>query len=254
MALRKSITEQEFSSLINMAQSGEDLIRIYSLSGDDIVFIKASCRGKANHIRASILLSYMRFPGIIIPAKFNPDERILDLLCNQLEIDKSYWKDYDNLSETRQDHINILRKNYGYENFSSTYYTDALLYLTKFALQTDKGILIAQQLVQFLRDAKILIPKISVVQKICSEALINAERQIYDTLSSSLSHHQKHLLDALLNLQEKGSVSQLNWLKQSPQAVNSKFLLMHIKRLKTIKEINLPKDIGKDIHQNRLLK
>ncbi|MDN5470831.1 MAG: Tn3 family transposase [Lactococcus lactis] len=254
MALRKSITEQEFTSLINIPQSGEELIRIYSLSDDDIIFIKASCRGKTNHIRVSVLLSYMKFPGIIIPTVFIPDERILDLLCNQLEIDKSHWKDYDNLAETRQDHINILRKNYGYENFSSTYYTDSLFNLTKFTLQTDKGILIAQQLVKFLRDAKILIPRISVVQKICSEALINAEKQIHDTLSSVLSNHQKQLLDTLLNLQEKSSISQLNWLKQSPQAVNSKFLLMHIKRLKTIKDIDLPKDIGKDIHQTRLLK
>jgi TnpA family transposase len=101
---------------------------------------------------------------------------------------------------------------------------------------------------------KIQLPSINTIEKICSEALTNAEKQIYDTLSSSLSNHQKQLLDALLNLQEKSSISQLNWLKQSPQAVNSKFLLMHIKRLRTIKEINLPKDIGKDIHQNRLLK
>lgn len=127
-------------------------------------------------------------------------------------------------------------------------------YLTKFALQTDKGLLIAQYLIQSLRASKILIPKIYLIQKICSEALINSEKQIFDKLNFSLSIRQKSILDNLLNLKEKSNISYLNWLKQSPKASNSKSLLTHIERLKFIKEINLQKDIGKDIHQNRLLK
>lgn len=112
----------------------------------------------------------------------------------------------------------------------------------------------ANELVKTLRKNKIIQPAAGTIEKLCSEAIIHAEKEIYDMLSSPLSSEQKYLLDALLNVQEKGSFSHLNWLKQSPGAVNSKFLLIHIKRLKVIKNINLPKDIGKGIHQNRLLK
>ncbi len=196
----------------------------------------------------------MRHPGIILAPELYPDRQILQFISSQLGINVLEWENYGKREQTRREYISILQSVYGFRIFTIIDYTVYKGLLQEIALKTDKGFVVAEELVKFLRKNKILLPATGTIERLCSEALINAEKQIYDSLSSSLSNHQKQLLDALLNLQEKSSISQLNWLKQSPQAVNSKFLLMHIKRLKTIKEINLPKDIGKDIHQNRLLK
>ena len=80
------------------------------------------------------------------------------------------------------------------------------------------------------------------------------KKKIYDKLSSSLSRDQKHSLDLLLTIKDKTNISYLSWLKQSPSAFNSKYLLEHIQRLRTIKSLHFPENLGKDIHQNRLLK
>lgn len=254
MALRKLLSEKEKESLYALPETEEELIRTYSLTEDDILFIKTSFRGKINHLRVAVLLSYIRFPGLILPADTLPDDRVMEIICGQLKISKKDWKNYVVQSETRQDHIQLLRKRYGYKNFSSLFFDNTLQHLKEFALQTDKGIHLASELIKFLRKNKIIVPKVSVIEKICSEALSYAEKEIYDKLSSSLSRDQKHSLDLLLTIKDKTNISYLSWLKQSPSAFNSKYLLEHIQRLRTIKSLHFPENLGKDIHQNRLLK
>ncbi|HAV6218966.1 TPA: Tn3-like element ISAcsp1 family transposase, partial [Acinetobacter baumannii] len=59
---------------------------------------------------------------------------------------------------------------------------------------------------------------------------------------------------ALLNRKEGSKLTILGWLRQSPAKPNSKYMLEHIERLKCLQAIDLPEDIGKHVHQNRLLK
>lgn len=254
MPRKQVLSEFEIKELIKIPETDEELIINYSLSENDFSIIKNHCRTNTNKLGFAVNLSYMRHPGIILAPELYPDRQILQFISSQLGINVLEWENYGKREQTRREYISILQSVYGFRIFTIIDYTVYKGLLQEIALKTDKGFVVAEELVKFLRKNKILLPATGTIERLCSEALINAEKQIYDSLSSSLSNHQKQLLDALLNLQEKSSISQLNWLKQSPQAVNSKFLLMHIKRLKTIKEINLPKDIGKDIHQNRLLK
>ncbi|SHN08116.1 Transposase and inactivated derivatives, TnpA family [Chryseobacterium carnipullorum] len=254
MALRKILSEKEKENLIESPSLKEDIIRWYTLTESDIIIIEQNCRGTANKLGFAIQLCYLRFPGKVLKSNETPDFLLLQYVCEQLNINPSVWGKYAVRDVTRREHITLIRKIFGFKTYSEFEQEASLKYIHDKALQTDRAVIIAEEFVTYLRTSKIQLPSINTIERLCSEALINAEKQIYDTLSSSLSDHQKHLLDALLNLQEKSSITRLNWLKQSPQAVNSKFLLMHIKRLKTIKEIDLPKDIGKDIHQTRLLK
>lgn len=254
MPRKKVLSEFEIKKLTETPETEEELIITYTLSENDLVIIKNHCRTNVNKLGFAVLLSYMKHPGIILGSEVFPNQNILQFIGNQLGIDILEWKNYGKREQTRREHINILQTVYAFRIFTNRDYIIYKELLQDTALKTDKSFILAEELVKLLRNNRILLPAVGTIERLCSEALITAEKQIYDILSSSLSNHQKQLLDTLLNLHEKGSVSKLNWLKQSPSAVNSKFLLMHIKRLKTIKEINLPKDIGKNIHQNRLLK
>ncbi|MBN6511605.1 Tn3-like element ISAcsp1 family transposase, partial [Acinetobacter pittii] len=76
----------------------------------------------------------------------------------------------------------------------------------------------------------------------------------YTALTSSLSETHRQNIDALLNRKEGSKLTILGWLRQSPAKPNSKYMLEHIERLKCLQAIDLPEDIGKHVHQNRLLK
>lgn len=56
-----------------------------------------------------------------------------------------------------------------------------MAYITAFAKETDKGILLAQHLVNYLRSQNILLPAINAIEQICAEAITQANKAIYET-------------------------------------------------------------------------
>jgi hypothetical protein len=46
----------------------------------------------------------------------------------------------------------------------------------------------------------------------------------------------------------------LTWLRQAPGAANPRNILEHIERLEAIRSIALPEELGRNIHQNHLLR
>ena|SRR5450631_1762020 len=51
-----------------------------------------------------------------------------------------------------------------------------------------------------------------------------------------------------------GSSSTLSWFRQPPGAPSANAVLAHLARLRVVRALDLPADLGRDIHQNRLLR
>lgn len=248
-----SLTEKR--ELISLPNTHQEIIWWYTFSEDDIIFIKNSTRGKINQFRLSIQLCYMRYPGISLAINERPDQKILNYVGDQLQIDNSDWENYHSgQNESRYDHINIVRKRYDYQNFTISHHKNCVDKLRDSALQTDKGFILAKELMNILREQRILLPSMSVIERICAEAVTKAEKEIYSLLSLSLTKDQKYALEGLLITGQQYSVSTFNWLMQSPAAANPKHILIHLSKLKVIKKIALPLDIGKHVHLNYLSK
>ncbi|NJK98303.1 MAG: Tn3 family transposase, partial [Bacteroidales bacterium] len=255
MSRRQILTETERNDLFAIPEEREDLIRLYSLSERDISMIDQKSRGNENRLGIAIQLCYMRFPGIILPVGQQPSLRLLNFISDQLNIDPQVWSSYSERSATRREHILSLRSILGVEVFSTAnHYESAVDSLQKTALQTDKGIILANELIENLRFKKILLPAIFTIENICAEAITRASRHIYKILTDPLTNQQKGKLDSLLSVREGTGSSTLLWLRQSPAANKVKHILEHIERLNTIKDLDLPADLEKRVHQNRLLK
>lgn len=120
--------------------------------------------------------------------------------------------------------------------------------------RSDKGFVLATELVEGLRRQNILLPSPGVIERICAEAITRANRRIYETLSEPLSNTHRRCLDGLLRRRDKGQTTWLAWLRQSPVKPNSRHMLEHIERLKAWQALDLPAGIERLVHQNRLLK
>jgi Domain of unknown function (DUF4158) len=70
--------------------------------------------------------------------------------------------------------------------------------LDEVASQTDKGIVLAQTLVEDLRRRKVLFPSVNVIERACAEAVTRATRRIYRILTESLTSEHRAQLDSLL--------------------------------------------------------
>lgn len=121
-------------------------------------------------------------------------------------------------------------------------------------MQTDKGLVLAAQALETLRQRQIILPALTVVERACAEAVTRANRRIYRTLTEPLTAQHRRRLDDLLKIKPESNITKLVWLRQSPLKPNSRHMLEHIERLKAFQELSLPEGIGRHIHQNRLLK
>ena len=117
-----------------------------------------------------------------------------------------------------------------------------------------KGIVLASALVDEYRRQQVLLPTLNNIERICAEAMTRANRRIYAALTGSLTDVHREHLDALLRLRDNSNTTLLGWLRQSPARPNSRHMLEHIERLRTLQALNLPNGIERQIHQNRLLK
>ena len=253
MPRRSVLSATERDSLISLPETHDELIRRYTFSEADLSIIRQH-RGAENRLGFAVQLCYMRYPGLILEADEIPFPPLLNIVSEQLKLKSDAWNEYGKRPETRREHLLELQSVFGFKPFTMQHYRPSVRRMDKLACDTDKGIVLATALVEELRHQSILLPSSNVIERICAEAITSANRHIYTALTESLTNEHRQKLDSLLNIKIGSKVTWLVWLRQSPAKSNSRYMLEHIERLKTLHALKLPVGIERQVHQNRLLK
>lgn len=253
MPRRSILSASERDSLLAMPEELDDLIRHYTFSEPDLSLIRQR-RGDANRLGYAVQLCLLRYPGQGWSTATEVPLAMLQWIGQQLGIDPACWPQYAKREETRREHLLELRAQLGLSPFNLSHYRTAVHALVGLAMQTDKGIVLAQALVEHLRRQTILLPREAVIERICAEAITRSTRQIYRLLTEPLSEEHGQRLDRLLQRRADGRMTWLAWLRQPPGKASSRQMLQHIDRLKLLQAVNLPAGLDRLIHRNRLLK
>ncbi|MCB1053352.1 MAG: Tn3 family transposase, partial [Acidobacteria bacterium] len=253
MPRRSILSAAERDSLTAIPETQDEFIRHYTFSESDLSLIRLR-RGDANRLGVAVQMCLLRFPGQgLLPHAVVPT-CLLEWIGQQLRLDPASWPQYAGREETRREHLLELREYLGLESFGLQHYRQAVQFTTELALQTDKGIVLASSVLDFLRHLHIILPTLDVVERLCAEAITRANRIIYDALVEPLSDTHCRRLDDLLLRRDDSKTTWLAWLRQAPAKPNSRHMLEHIERLKTWQAIDLPSGLERLVHQNRLLK
>jgi TnpA family transposase len=253
MPRRSILSTAEKESLLAIPDARDELIRHYTLSESDMAVIRQR-RGAANRLGFAVHLCYMRYPGVFLGADDEPFAPLLRMAAAQLKVPVESWGEYAQRDQTRREHLLEMQSVFGFQAFTAQHYRSSIHGLEDLAWQTDKGIVLAKDLVETLRRRRVLLPSMNVVERVCAEAVTRANRRIYAALTDSLSPAQRQSLDDLLGRKEDSKTTRLAWLRQSPAKPNSRHMLEHIERLKALQDLDLPVGIERQVHQNRLLK
>jgi hypothetical protein len=155
--------------------------------------------------------------------------------------------------ETRREHLTELFARLGLEQFGTEHHRRLAEWLESTALQTTRGIVLARAAVEELHKRRIVLPPVTVIERICAEAATRAERKVFALLTEGLVEERKEKLDRLLELREGSPYSTLAWLRSPAGAPTARAILAHLDRLLAVREIGLPAETGLCVHQNRLL-
>ncbi len=185
MPRRSILSAAERDSLLALPDTKDDLIRHYSLSDSDLSIIRQR-RRPANRLGFAVPLCYLRFPGILFGVDQPPFLPLLKLVADQLKVGVESWNDYEQREQTKREHLVELQTVFGFQPFTMSHYRQAVHTLTDLAMQTDKGIVLANALIDHLRRQSIILPALNAIERVCAEAITRANRRIYEALSEPL--------------------------------------------------------------------
>jgi len=108
MPRRYILTASERAGLVAIPTDETELIRLYTLSEQDLSVIKQR-RGDANRLGFAVLLCCLRYPGYALAAGEDPPHTFLTMISAQLGVEAEIWAEYAGREETRREHLSELR-------------------------------------------------------------------------------------------------------------------------------------------------
>ena len=228
-----------------------ELAYYYTLSLEDIEIIKQK-RRDYNRLGFAIQLCLLRYPGwTLTDIKHIPDS-LIGYVAKQLKISPSEFNYYSSREQTRHEHMEEIRKNYGFSNFSARIYRVTSQAIFPHAIENGNAIYLIRIALEELRKRKIVLPAMTTIERLVWETRRRAEEKIYNLIYKSLSPWQKQQLDKLIHTPFDQSKTKLGWLREIPGQSSPDAFLKVIERIEYIRILNLSIDT-ETIHSNRII-
>ncbi|MEN8676801.1 MAG: Tn3 family transposase, partial [Alteriqipengyuania sp.] len=251
MAHRTILTARQRAALIDLPTDEASILYHYTLSDDDLEHINERRRDR-NRFGFALQLCALRYPGRLLASGEVIPPEVTRFLGAQLGLGSDALAEYATRSETRRDHLIVLRQVYGFRMFSGHRARELKAWLAGEAEVATSNHDLARRLVEECRRTQTILPGISVVERLCADALVSAERRIDSAIVARLEEPMKALLDALLTEMVDGTVSRFVWLRHFEVGQNSADVGRLLDRLEVLRDLNISPDILAGIPPHRV--
>ena len=238
MPRRRILTERQQSALFDLPTDEPVILHHYTLADDDIEHIRTR-RHSRNRLGFALQLCAFRYPGRLLTTGETIPLEISKFIAAQLGENPDHLSHYAETAVTRRRHLIELRSIYGYKMFSGRGARDLKSWLTSEAEIAHSNEDLAQRFVERCRTTQTILPGVTVIERLCADALVAAERRIEARVVEHLEIGVRNKLDALLTEDVDGSVSRFIWLRQFEVGQNSADMNRLLDRLEFLQELEL---------------
>ena len=253
MPPRSLLSASTRADLFDISADFDDLVRHYLLSPSDLELIRTRRRDE-NRFGLAVHVSLLRLPGqgwydgMVLPAPF------LEWLGDQIQLSPSCLLDYASRGATRAAHQALAMQHLDLTPFTKTHMTLAEDIATKAAFAADHGVKIVETLVAKLRKHRLVLPSDDTIERLALRGRARARREAAAALFDALSPQQRSRLQALLVNDPSVGQTRLTWLRGFPHSASPASMMALLDRLKYLRSLDLPSDLGHGLHPDRLLK
>lgn len=113
---------------------------------------------------------------------------------------------------------------------------------------------IVETLVAELRKQHLVLPSVDTLERLALKGRARARREAAAALFDALSPDQRVQLQALLVNDPSVGQTRLTWLRGYPHSASPANMTALLDRLKYLRSLNLPPNLGHGLHPDRLLK
>lgn len=190
------LTDRQRAVLFHLPTDEAALLRHYTLADDDLEIIRAR-RRPHNRFGFALQLCALRYPGRLLALGEVIPEALARFLAAQLGLRPDDLADYETREETRREHLAALWEVYGFEMFTGRGSRDLKAWLEDAAETARSNKDLARSFVEYSRATRTILPGVTVIERLCADALVAAERRIDDRLGGRLDGATRDRLDAL---------------------------------------------------------
>ena len=251
MPRRSILTNRQRAALFDLPTDDASMLRHYTLADDDLEIIHAR-RRPHNRFGFALQLCALRYPGrLLAPGEVIP-LTVTRFLAAQLGMRPDDLAGYAAREETRHEHLAALREIYGYKMFAGRGARDLKAWLEEAAETSRSNEDLARRFVEQCRETQIILPGVTVVERLCADALVAAERRVDARIASRLDDVMRTQLDALLLDDAGGSVTRFVWLRQFEIGRNSADMNRLLNRLEYLQALALDRSVLADVPPHRV--
>ena len=249
---RRSIwSARQRGALFDLPTDEAGLLRHYTLSDDDIEQIRVR-RGGHNRLGFALQLCAFRYPGRLLAVGEAIPLNVLGFIAAQLGMGAQDLDGYAIREETRREHLAELRRIYGYRMFSGRCARDLKVWLEDEAEPARSNEGLARRFVEECRRRQVILPGPSVLERLCADALVAAERRIETRIAAGLDDAMRLQLDRLLTEEVDGGMSRFVWLRRFEVGRNSADINSLLDRLEFLQGFELPSDLLDTVPPHRI--
>ncbi|GCA52888.1 tn3 transposase DDE domain protein [Sinorhizobium sp. KGO-5] len=254
MRKHELLTEAEREQLLGIPTERDDLARLYTFERGDLDLIRLR-REDRNRLGVALQLALVRHPGMtlaqILQSSAGLPEELVFFIAEQLDIQAASFADYAGREQTMSDHARELAAAYGLRGAIRRDIPIMIEAAAEAAWDTDKGIVIAARIIDALRQANILLPAISTIERAGIAGRARARKQSAHALVAGLRPVQLDALDALMIPEAGKGTMPLTWLKTIPTAAKPDHVRDILERLRMVREIGIPAKLTAAVHPDR---
>ena len=189
----------------------------------------------------------LRYPGrLLVPGEFIPPA--VDFIGRQLDLDGYELADYAVRSETRHEHLAELRRLYGFRSFSDHAARELGDRLREEAPLARSNEDLARRFVDACRQTRTILPTTTAIERLCADALVDAEARIAERVPPGLRRGLENLLRETVD----ANVTRFVWLRQFEPGTNSADANRLLDRLEYLQRLDFPEGLFDDVPAHRI--
>ena len=238
MPARLSLTKAQRDALLTLPDTEEAFVRHYSFSGEDVEIL-SRYRTPETRLAFALQLCVLRYPGRVLRKGEVLPLHLLAFIAEQVDVPTDAIGGFARRPQTRYEHLAALRSRFGFSDPTDSTKADLKQWLAPIALKTTDGHAVLVALAEEMRRRRLIIPGVSVVERLAAEAMHAAEKTTVRLICEKVTDAQRKSMDTLLTGKTHRQQSELSWLREGNAKISGRGFLEIMDKLDKVREIGV---------------